>query len=131
MGKQAAAVQLVIQLKKIYQQKMLYEPPGTVRISTSGSHPLQHLPSGVRKHERTKNALLDAEIDGPCFLDAGSQWFSEMVPRGVAKRLDMLATSIKASIKDKTLLMSVASLRKQPRSSSPIQSLDSKARNRV
>ncbi|RPB20416.1 hypothetical protein L211DRAFT_852370 [Terfezia boudieri ATCC MYA-4762] len=48
-------------------------------------------PPPLGKQEGTKNAFLDAETDGPCFLDAASQ-------------------------------------RKRPRSSSPIQSLDSKSK---
>ncbi|KAF8437336.1 hypothetical protein BGX38DRAFT_52710 [Terfezia claveryi] len=82
-------------------------------------------PPPLSTHEETIKAFLDARIDGPSFLDLGSKWFSDhiarVVPVGVAVRLEMLATTIKHN----TLLMSLASPRKRPRSSSPIQSLDS------
>ncbi|RPB21072.1 hypothetical protein L211DRAFT_459525 [Terfezia boudieri ATCC MYA-4762] len=87
-------------------------------------------PPPLGKNENTVKTFQHADIDGPLFLDLGGRWFSDsfgkVLPLGVAHRLDMLATSIK----NNTLPMSVASSRKRPRSSSPIQSPESKGKNK-
>lgn len=87
-------------------------------------------PSILSQNENTVKTFRHAAIDGPCFLDLGGRWFSDsfarVLPLGVAHRLDMLATSIK----NNTLPMPVASSRKRRRSSSPIQSPESKAKNK-
>lgn len=82
-------------------------------------------PPPLSKFAGTAQAFANARIDGPTFLDLGPQWFSDGaaqgIPLGVAKRLDMLATSIKYN-------MSATSSRRRVRPSSPIQSPDLKGK---
>ena len=76
-------------------------------------------PPPLSRDEQTAQAFLNTGVDGPVFLDWGNKLFSDdlaqVIPLGVAKRLNMLANSIK----DNTLRISAS--RKRAASSSSIR----------